>query len=72
MLLNKKIYKIKITKCLSKIRAKIEEKEKIKKKWKLSKPTKYDFLKYKMTLSGIISTKTSKSPGKSGPHFDEH
>ena len=31
MLLNKKIYKIKITKCLSKIRAKIEEKEKRKK-----------------------------------------
>ncbi len=27
--------------------------------------TKYDFLWSKMTLSGIISTKTSKSPGKS-------
>ncbi len=26
---------------------------------------KYDFLWTKMTLSGIISTKTSKSPGKS-------
>ena len=25
-----------------------------------------------MTLSCIISTKISKSPRKSGPHFDEH
>ena len=35
------------------------------KKWKFSKLTKYDFLWSKMTLSGIISTKSSKSPGKS-------
>jgi hypothetical protein len=39
--------------------------------------TKYDLLWSKMTLSGMISKTTSKSPGKSnevqtGPHFDEH
>ncbi len=35
------------------------------KKRKFLKLTKYDFLWSKITLSGIISTKTSKSPGKS-------
>jgi len=45
------------------------------KKMKISKLTKYDFLWSQMTLSGIISTKTSKSPGKSSENrtaFDEN
>ncbi len=33
------------------------------KKIKISKLTKYEFLWSKMTLSDIINTKTSKSPG---------
>jgi hypothetical protein len=35
------------------------------KKMKMSKLTKYDILWSKMTISGIIYTKISKSPGKS-------
>jgi len=37
------------------------------KKLKFSKLTKYDFLWSKMALSGIVSTKTTKSPGS--PNF---
>ena len=39
------------------------------KKWKFPKETKYGFLWSKMTLSGVISTKNSKNPGKSKDLF---
>jgi len=40
--------------------------------WRKECGEKDHILQSKMTLSDKISTKTSQSAGKSGPHYDEH